>query len=160
MSLKTRLASLLGILLLVNSCQQINKQSTLLAVKQEIQVKPGQQAVSTSKPIYRTILLQYLLYVPEEEYSVSHKKLPLIIYLHGGSVRGADINKLRSHGLPAMLETDRHFPFIVLSPLCTKGEIWTDIDALNSLLGEIIDTYRVDTTRIYLTGYSMGGRGT
>jgi predicted peptidase len=34
------------------------------------------------------------------------------------------------------------------------------VDVLNTLLDEVIERYRVDVTRIYVTGLSMGGYGT
>jgi len=51
------------------------------------------------------------------------------------------------------------FPFIVVSPQCPDGEIWSN-ETLLELLDEIIATHPVDTNRIYLTGLSMGGYGT
>jgi predicted peptidase len=84
------------------------------------------------------------------------------MYLHGGSRRGDDIEKLRNvgWGLPAVVENDVFFPFVVLSPQCPEGEIWTDSEALAALLDEIIQKYSIDSKRVYLTGHSMGGRGT
>ncbi|GAB3175267.1 carboxylesterase family protein [Telluribacter humicola] len=103
--------------------------------------------------------LPYLLYLPEE-YKKSAQPLPLIMYLHGGSARGNDLNKVKRTGLPALLVDDKHFPFVVLAPQCPNGEIWTDAEGLISLLDNIVATYRIDPSRIYLTGHSMGGRGT
>jgi predicted peptidase len=52
-----------------------------------------------------------------------------------------------------------NFPFIVVSPQCPDGKIWSD-DLLLGLLDEIERNYAVDTRRVYLTGLSMGGFGT
>jgi predicted peptidase len=84
------------------------------------------------------------------------------MYLHGGSRRGNDIEKLREpgYGLPALVEKDKSFPFIVLSPQGPDGEYWTDSEALVALLDDVIKKYSVDPCRVYLTGHSMGGRGT
>ena len=84
---------------------------------------------------------------------------PLILYLHGGSLRGTDIEQVRTLGLPHKLESDPDFPFIVVSPQCPPGEIWTDVDALSALVDHAKTAYRVDPNRIYVTGHSMGGRG-
>ena len=62
-------------------------------------------------------------------------------------------------GLPHRLEQDRQFPFVVVSPLCPQGEIWTDADALAQLVDQVVRTNRIDEKRIYVTGHSMGGRG-
>jgi predicted peptidase len=88
--------------------------------------------------------------------------LQLIMYLHGGSRRGTDIEKLREpgYGLPAIVEKNKSFPFIVLSPQCPEGEFWTDSEPLIALLDEVLKKYSIDPARVYLTGHSMEGFGT
>ena len=107
----------------------------------------------------RTIRLKYLLFLPAKYSEDARRRWPLILYLHGGSLRGDDANKLRTLGLPHRLEQDRQFPFVVITLLCPEGEIWTDAEALVRLLDEVVSSYRIDNKRIYLTGHSMGGRG-
>ncbi len=51
------------------------------------------------------------------------------------------------------------FPFIIVSPQCPEGQIWSK-EVLLKLLEEITANHAVDTSRIYLTGLSMGGYGT
>jgi predicted peptidase len=79
------------------------------------------------------------------------------MYLRGGSRRGDDIERLREsgHGLPAMVEKSKSFPFIVLSPQCPDGEYWTDSETLVALLDEVMKMYSVDPERVYLTGHSI-----
>jgi predicted peptidase len=120
---------------------------------------PGQHAYSFSRETTKTVSGSYLLYLPKD-YDKEHKTWPLIVYLHGGSVRGNNVEALKTLGLPSLLERDPSFPFIVLSPQCPQGEIWTDADAFIALLDEVISKFPVDRERIYLTGHSMGGRGT
>jgi predicted peptidase len=103
--------------------------------------------------------LSYLLFVPADYEKSIGTRWPLILYLHGGSLRGTDIELVRTLGLPHKIESDRTFPFIVVSPQCPAGEIWTDVEALNALLDHIQTAYRIDPDRIYVTGHSMGGRG-
>ena len=105
------------------------------------------------------IRLPYLLHQPATYNDKPQRRWPFILYLHGGSARGEDIERLRKMGLPKRLETDAHFPFIVASPLLPEGEIWTDVNALNALVDKVARERRVDTTRLYVTGHSMGGRG-
>jgi predicted peptidase len=103
--------------------------------------------------------LSYLLFLPADYEKNPTTRWPLILYLHGGSLRGTDIESVRTLGLSRKLESKRAFPFIVVSPQCPPGEIWTDVEALQALLDHIQTTYRIDPTRIYVTGHSMGGRG-
>src|SRR6266446_4377552 len=103
--------------------------------------------------------LSYLLFLPAQYETNRGARWPLILYLHGGSLRGADIESVRKLGLPHKLESEPNFPFVVVSPQCSPGEIWTDVDALTALINRVQANYRIDPDRIYLTGHSMGGRG-
>jgi predicted peptidase len=51
------------------------------------------------------------------------------------------------------------FPFILASPQCPAKEWWTEQPVLE-LIDHLEETLRVDSSRIYLTGLSMGGYGT
>jgi predicted peptidase len=102
--------------------------------------------------------MEYLVFLPKE-YEKSTEKWPLILYLHGGSVRGDDISRMKKLGLTEKVEADPNFPFIVVSPQCHQGEIWTDVDALGAILDEVAQTNRVDPDRVCVTGHSMGGCG-
>ena len=122
----------------------------------------GQHPEEFRGTVTRSVEMKYLLFIPDGYGDNPAKKWPLIMYLHGGSRRGDDIEKLREPGwgLPALLEKKKSFPFIVVSPLCPNGEFWTDPEALIALLDEIEKHYSVDLSRVYLTGHSMGGFGT
>jgi predicted peptidase len=118
----------------------------------------AQQTHTLRREVPHKVDLQYLLFLPKG-YDKSAKDWPLILYLHGGSARGDDIGQMKKLGLTEKVEGDPNFPFIVVSPQCHKGEIWTDVDALGALLDELARTHRIDRDRIYVTGHSMGGRG-
>jgi len=61
--------------------------------------------------------------------------------------------------LPAFVEKNKSFPFVVLSPQCLEGEHWTDSDGLIALLDHVLKNYAIDPRRVYLTGHSMCARG-
>jgi predicted peptidase len=100
----------------------------------------------------------YLLYLPKD-YSRHQRKYPLLIYLHGGSQRGNDLEKLKTYGPPAQVAQGRDFPFIIASPQCPEGKYWSTQDWFDSLYTQLVKAYRIDTRRIYVTGISMGGYG-
>jgi predicted peptidase len=102
--------------------------------------------------------IQYLVSLPGN-YATKSDRYPLILYLHGGSLRGEDIDQMKHWGPAEKAEADPVFPFIVVSPQCPPGEIWTDVDALAAVLDEVMEHHRVDADRVYVTGHSMGGRG-
>jgi predicted peptidase len=118
----------------------------------------AQQTHTLRREVPHKVEIQYLLFLPKG-YNKSANDWPLVLYLHGGSLRGDDISQMKKLGLTEKVEVDPNFPFIVVSPQCHKGEIWTDVDALDAILDEVARTCRVDRDRVYVTGHSMGGRG-
>lgn len=126
--------------------------------KESSSAPAAQQPHSLRREVPHKIDIQYLLFVPKE-YGGSTHRWPLILYLHGGSARGDDISQMKKLGLTAKVQADPNFPFLVVSPQCHPGEIWTDVEALGAILDEVALTHRVDPDRIYVTGHSMGGRG-
>jgi predicted peptidase len=120
---------------------------------------PHQQAHVLDATISHPVHLPYLLFLPSTYAVTPETHWPLILYLHGGSLRGEEVEQLRTLGLPHKLESEPSFPFVVVSPQCPAGEIWTDAEAIDELLDRVIRDYRIDQQRIYVTGHSMGGRG-
>lgn len=104
--------------------------------------------------------LKYSLYLPNEYGQDKSRRWPLVIFLHGAGERGDDLEKLKVHGPPKLVAHGKQFPFILLSPQCPDGTWWNnEIDELVNLIDNIEENYRVDKSRIYLTGISMGGYG-
>jgi predicted peptidase len=104
--------------------------------------------------------LDYLLYLPKDYAIDNERSWPLILFLHGSGERGDDIELVKMHGLPKILDDQPDFPFVVISPQCPENSWWSiEMDALKALLDHILATYAVDPDRVYLTGLSMGGFG-
>lgn len=121
----------------------------------------GQNPQTFEKTI--TIKLDYLLYLPEGYDKQQDKRWPLIVFLHGSGESGSDVNAVKKHGPPKLLAAGTDLPvknFIVVSPQCPDRRRGWNTDHLNMLLDEVLDKYRVDHDRVYLTGLSMGGFGT
>ena len=106
--------------------------------------------------------VNFLFYLPESYGKDREKKWSLILFLHGMGERGDDLELLKKHPLPKILDEQNDFPCIVVSPqLPLDKSLWDDfIDPLKELLDQIQSKYSVDTRRVYLTGLSMGGAGT
>lgn len=118
-----------------------------------------QSAQSFVKEVTTTLSLDYLLSLPEGYEPASEKKWPLVVFLHGAGERGDDIEKVGIHGPPKRVREGVSFPFILVSPQCPADAWWTEQPVLE-LIDYLEETYRVDSSRIYLTGLSMGGYGT
>ena len=118
-----------------------------------------QTAETFEKEVTKTIALDYLLSLPESYDADSAKNWPLVVFLHGAGERGDDLEKVSIHGPPKRVREGAEFPFILASPQCPADEWWTEQPVLE-LVEHLEATYQVDSSRIYLTGLSMGGYGT
>jgi predicted peptidase len=117
-----------------------------------------QQSESFTMQSQITYDLNYWLYLPPD-YQNS-EPLPVILFLHGGGERGNNLEKVKAHGLPKIVET-QDMPFIIISPQCPKFTWWSAyLPALNQIIDNTVLNYNGDARRIYCTGLSMGGYGT
>ena len=97
----------------------------------------------------------YVLRFPEN--FKKNKKYPLVIFLHGGV--NSDIRRLNSR-----IRTVNSFyvpendQYIIASPI-KLGYDWSP-KKIQDMLEDIKSNLKIDLDRIYLTGLSMGGRGT
>ncbi|PWD98964.1 carboxylesterase family protein [Marinilabilia rubra] len=129
-----------------------------------------------------TYPLPVRLYTPEGYQE--GEKYPLVIFLHGAGRRGSDnVSQIKDMtGALAFVksEVQEKHPSFVLAPQCPENQLWVgrsksgdgrakSLDDVNlsssylmlmDLLETIPEQYGIDSTRIYLTGQSMGGTGT
>ncbi len=122
-------------------------------------MEPGQTAQKFHLERRQVLAADYLLFLPHGYGADPAKRWPLMLFLHGAGERGSNVWLVAKHGPPKIDTTATNFPFIVVSPQCPDGKIWSN-DLLLALLDEIEARYAVDTHRVYLTGLSMGGFGT
>lgn len=164
-SVKTISAACFLMLALFTACKKNNASAPA--------APPNNDIVETAPPFQRPVTKFINQYVGgfyealPNHYQVTTKKYPLLVFLHGGGQVG-DGNK----DLPLVLNdgvakeiNDRKFPsnfsvqgsnyaFIVLSPQFVANP--PDSMVL-SFINFALANYRVDASRIYLTGLSMGG---
>ncbi len=105
--------------------------------------------------------LGYWLYTPENPSA----NMPLIVYLHGGSGKGEDLDRLIDvDGFPKWLydgSLGTPSAYILIPQLPSDLTGWSDAgSSVIALMDEIIAAYEIDPDRISLTGHSMGGTGT
>lgn len=108
---------------------------------------------------YQGQTIQYMLIFPAQ-YTKSADLWPLLVFLHGSSLRGDNLDLVKKYGPTLVAEQSKEFPLVVLAPQCPKDQDWINMpDLLAALLDAVTERYRLDQNRIYLTGMSLGGRG-
>src|SRR4051812_40800292 len=121
-----------------------------------LEPKPGKQievkAEGDDKPAYN-----YLLFVPADY--EKKDKWPLIVFLHGSGERGDNLELVKKHGPPKIVEGKPDFEFIVVSPQVPSESRRWEADKVMQIVDQVSKSLHVDADRIYLTGLSMGGYG-
>jgi predicted peptidase len=116
-------------------------------------------------------------------YEQSQAQYPLVLFLHGAGERGDDNELQLVHGARLFLDSIERYPAIVVFPQCPEDSYWVRLEAegqipnrtlvfpfyetpapplqkVMDLLDILLLTERVDESRLYLGGLSMGGFGT
>jgi len=108
--------------------------------------------------------LNYIITYPKDYEPHSDHDYPLIVFLHSMAERGNDIDLLISNpkgqgrGIIHSI-LDRN-DVISISILCPANTYWSFItNRLKKLVLEIMEEYRINKSKVLLTGVSMGGMG-
>ena len=113
---------------------------------------------------------KFLLYTPPGYFS-NASDYPLLLSLHSKGEVGDDLSKLTSNNreqMPSSLiylnKWPQDLPFIVLTPQLKPDpndpEVQWSADYIDEVVEYVLENYRVDRSRIYVTGISRGGTGT
>ncbi len=101
--------------------------------------------------------MRYLLHQPPAR-EAAQEPWPVIVFLHGASETGDNLDWVKRHGPPKLVQERPEFPFLVVAPQSTFGG-W-DPRALDQILDQVLASQPADEQRVYLTGISIGGFGT
>lgn len=99
---------------------------------------------------------RYWLYTPDD-YD-RNQPTPVILFLHGRSLCGNDLNKVLRYGTLDAINKGLTLPSLVLAPQ-NPGEAWNP-RKLMDIIEWTEENYNVDKSRIYVLGMSLGGYGT
>jgi poly(3-hydroxybutyrate) depolymerase len=115
--------------------------------------------------------LPYRLFIPDD-YD-AQKSYPLVTFLSGVGERGTDnlLQLTANEGATVWAKPENQVvnPSFVLAPQCPESDSWYDFasDQLSvssqmtmDIIDSLIQEFSIDTSRLYLTGLSMGGYGT
>ncbi|GAB4093338.1 dienelactone hydrolase family protein [Flaviaesturariibacter terrae] len=109
------------------------------------------------------------------------RRFPLVVFLHGSGERGSDNDAQLKWGVSAFASDENmsQYPAYVIAPQCPAGQQWGNfsnfgdvqasrlaptptrpMELVLALVRKLSAQGIIDTTRIYITGISMGGIGT
>lgn len=99
----------------------------------------------------------FWIYTPQDYY-YSLENTPVIIFLHGQSLCGRNLERVRRYGPLDAIVKGRQIEALVIVPQ-NPGGAWNP-DKINDVLEWTKKHYAMDSTRVYVIGMSLGGYGT
>jgi predicted peptidase len=103
----------------------------------------------------------YQVYVPADH--SPRKTWPVVVSLHGNGAQGTDGLLPTARGMADYIRFNRsRFPALAVFPQAETGKRWFDGDMEELVIAELdrtIAEFKGDPSRLYLTGFSMGGTG-
>lgn len=169
---KSLLGAVSALVVLLSSCQKdviTTEQSSLTSAENSV----ADDAIETTPPVWTSVqynvnsnVAGFWQGVPAK-YSSTTKKYPLILFIHGIGELGTSLSRMNCCGLPRHLY-NKSFPanfnvgganysFIVMAP---QFKVRPSAAQIQSVIDYARNKFRIDDTRIYVTGLSMGGGST
>jgi len=99
----------------------------------------------------------FWVYTPQDYY-YSLENTPVIIFLHGASLCGHNLNTVRRYGPLDAIVKGREIDALTIVPQ-NSGGAWSPRKIMQ-VLDWVKTNYKCDTTRVYVLGMSLGGFGT
>jgi len=88
----------------------------------------------------------------------SVKKFPLVVFLHGASLCGHDLYRVRRYGCLNAVQMGRDINAVIIAPQ-NPGGAWNP-KKISDIMDWTTENYNIDTNRVYVLGMSLGGYGT
>lgn len=133
---------------------------TLIAILTLLACTVGMQAqydlLSAKKGVVKNGY-DFWVYTPDDYY-YSQENTPLIIFLHGASRCGRDMNRCLRYGPVDAVKMGREIPALIVTPQ-NPGGAWNP-KKLDNVLEWMKQNYEFDANRVYVIGMSLGGYGT
>ena len=82
---------------------------------------------------------------------------PLLLFLHGASLCGNNLDRVRRYGPLDAMEKGRKIDAFVLAPQ-NNGGSWNP-QKVKRVVDWVFENYKVDKNRVYVLGMSLGGYG-
>lgn len=99
----------------------------------------------------------FWVYTPQD-YFYSLENTPVVIFLHGASLCGNNLNRVRRYGPLDAIVKGRDIEALTIVPQ-NPGGAWSPRKIMQ-MLDWVKANYKCDTTCVYVLGMSLGGYGT
>jgi predicted peptidase len=99
----------------------------------------------------------FWVYTPQD-YFYSLENTPVVIFLHGASLCGRNLNRVRRYGPLDAIVKGREIEALTIVPQ-NPGGAWSP-KKIMQVLDWVEANYKCDSTRVYVLGMSLGGFGT
>lgn len=93
-----------------------------------------------------------------KDYDSLQSDKPVILFLHGASLCGHNLERVRRYGPLHALAMGRQIDAVIIAPQ-NPGGAWNP-KRINNVVDWVFDHYAGDTNRFYVLGMSLGGYGT
>lgn len=100
----------------------------------------------------------FWLYTPDANVDAEVEPKPVVIFLHGASLCGRDLNKVRRYGTIDAIEKGREIDAYVIAPQ-NPGGSWVP-EKIMKIFDWVSNEHNIDYDRVYVIGMSLGGYGT
>jgi hypothetical protein len=162
-----------GMLLLLSSCQKDLTVAPEESISASVSSDATGDVIETVPPVWTSVVANvnsnvagFWQGVPAK-YNQTTKKYPLILFIHGIGELGTKLSRMNCCGLPHHMY-NKSFPanfniggvnysFIVIAP---QFKVRPSAAQMQSVIDYAKRRWRIDATRIYVTGLSMGGGST
>ena len=84
--------------------------------------------------------------------------LPILVFLHGKSLSGTNLERVKRYGVLKAMEKGKKIPAIVIAPQVANGS-WNP-DKVLEVIEYVQKNYNTNRAKVYVCGMSLGGYGT
>lgn len=93
-----------------------------------------------------------------KDYDSLNSEKPIILFLHGASLCGNNLERVRRYGPLHAQAMGRQIDAVIIAPQ-NPGGAWNP-EKVNRVVDWVFENYAGDTNRFYVIGMSLGGYGT
>ena len=133
----------------------------ILALLAFLWVSNSTYAQNQTAKITPTSQIGYYEYLPPD-YNSNSNNYPVVIFFHGMGERGngtTDLPTVAYNGPPKYVVAGFKFPFILISPQLKSNFGFWPVWYMDEVVEHVRSYLRIDPSRIYITGLSLGGGG-